>query len=218
MNVTELFSAFRRDIKDTVKPYLVSDDSAFLYLNEAQTEAARRAHLLVSSTGPTSTASVSAGESIVDIDPRIIAIRRIRLASQSNQLRMSRVREMDSFNPGWDASSSQSTPSFAILDYETDKIYLYPTPAIADDLQMTVVREPVKALTSEDDAPEIAPRWHLSLIEWMKFRAYINEDSELFDAKAADRALGLFEQEFGPKRSASDEAFEYAEYHDIGEL
>lgn len=218
MNVTELFSAFRRDIKDTVKPYLVSDDSAFLYLNEAQTEATRRAHLLVSSTGPASTASVSAGESIVDIDQRIIAIRRIRLASQSNQLRMSRVREMDSFNPGWDASSSQSTPSFAILDYETDKIYLYPTPAVADDLQMTVVREPVKVLNSEDDAPEIAPRWHLSLIEWMKFRTYINEDSELFDAKAADRALALFEQEFGPKRSASDEAFEYAEYHDIGEL
>ena len=218
MNVAELFSAFRRDLKDTVKPYLVSDDSAFLYLNEAQTEAARRAHLLVSSTGPASTASVSAGDPIVDIDPRIIAIRRIRLASQSNQLRMSRVREMDSFNPGWDASSSQSTPSFAVLDYETDKIYLYPTPAIADDLQMTVVREPVKAITSEDDAPEISPRWHLSLIEWMKFRAYINEDSELFDANAADRALALFEQEFGPKRSASDEAFEYAEYHDIGEL
>lgn len=217
MNAAKLISTFRRDISDTVKPYFVSDESALLYLNEAQTEAARRARLIIDSTSPVSTASVSAGDPMVSIDPRIVSIRRIRLASQSEQLRKKQAREMDEVNPGWDASTSQSTPCFAILDYATNQIRLYPTPQNGDDLQMTVVREPLDAMEFSSE-PEIAPRWHLSLIEWMKFRAYINDDTELYDEKKAARALGLFEQEFGPKRSASDEAFEYVEYHDIGEL
>ena len=217
MKVSKLIEVFRRDIKDSVKPYLVSDDAALLYLNEAQIEAARRARLITDSTSMVATASVNAGDPEVSIDPRIVSIRRIRLASKTEQLRKMQAREMDAANPGWDAETSQSIPFFAILDYETNKIRLYPTPSASDDLQMTVVREPLDAMEFSSE-PEIAPRWHLSLIEWVKFRAYINDDSELYDEKKAARALGLFEQEFGPKRSASDEAFEYVEYHDIGEL
>lgn len=218
MNVSDLITAYRADIHDTTKPYLVSDDTALLYLNEAQIEAARRGHLLIDSTSEAAGASVLAGDPVVDIDPRIIAIRRVRLASQPLQLGKRRVREMDSIVPGWDSSSRQSTPVFVILDYETNKLFLHPTPVASDELRMTVVREPISVLFTDTDLPEIAPRWHLSLIEWMKFRTYNNDDSELFDGNKASRALSLFEQEFGPKRSATDEAFEYAEYHDIGEL
>lgn len=217
MKASKLIEVFRRDVLDTAKPYLVSDDAALFYLNEAQTEAARRARLITDSTSSVSTASVSAGDPVVEIDPRVVSIRRIRLTSKTEQLRKMQAREMDAVNPGWDASTSQSIPCFAILDYETNKIRLYPTPSASDDLQMTVVREPLDAMGFGSE-PEIAPRWHLSLIEWMKFRTYIDDDTELYDEKKAARALGLFEQEFGPKRSASDEAFEYVEYHDIGEL
>lgn len=217
MKASKLIEVFRQDILDTAKPYLVSDDVALFYLNEAQIEAARRARLITDSTSPVATASVSAGDPDVKIDPRIVSIRRIRLLSQPEQLRKAQAREMDNFNPGWDSSTSQSTPCFAVLGYETNKIRLHPVPAVGDELQMTVVREPMNAMEINSE-PEIAPRWHLSLIEWMKFRAYIKDDTELYDEKKAARALGLFEQEFGPKRSASDEAFEYVEYHDIGEL
>lgn len=218
MNVHELIRAFRVEISDIAKPYLVSDETALRYLNEAQLEASRRAHLLVDSTSPASQACVSLGDSVVSIDPRIISIRRMRLASETNQLRKVRSREMDDCIPGWDAETSQSTPIYAVMDYGTNQLYLYPTPSVADDLLMTVVREPVNTLAADTDVPEIAPRWNQGLIEWMKFRSYINDDSELFNEKQAARALATFEQEFGPKRSALDEVFESSVYNDIGEL
>lgn len=218
MNVAELIDAYRDETSDTAKPYFVSNATALRYLNEAQTEAARRAHLLIDSSSAVARASVSMGDPVVSIDSRVIAIRRLRLSSATNQLRKYRAREMDETNPGWDASTSQSTPICAVLDYDTDAICLYPIPAKDDELAMTVVREPMEAMSVNQDIPEISPRWHAGLIEWMKFRAYTNDDSELYDEKKAARALGIFEQEFGPKRSASDEVFEAMEYHNIGEL
>ena len=95
MKASKLIEVFRRDIRDTVKPYLVSDDAALLYLNEAQIEAARRARLITDSTSPVATASVSAGDPDVEIDPRVVSIRRIRLASKTEQLRKIQAREMD---------------------------------------------------------------------------------------------------------------------------
>ena len=218
MNVSDLIDAFRSEINDTAKPYLVSPQTALRYLNEAQTEAARRAHLIVDSTNLVDGITVTPGDPLVDIDPRIIAIRRIRLDSRTEPLIKRQARGMDECYPGWDAETNQSTPVFAVLDYETNKIRLHPIPSTEDMLRMTVFREPIKPLVNDTDVPEIATRWHFSLIEWMKFRTYSNDDTELYDMNKAARAIGLFEQEFGPKRSATDEAFEYAEYHDIGEL
>lgn len=218
MNVSDLIDAFRAEINDTAKPYLVSPQTALRYLNEAQTEAARRAHLIVDSTNLVDGITVTPGDPLVEIDPRIIAIRRIRLDSRTEPLIKRQSRGMDECYPGWDAETSQSTPIFAVLDYETNKIRLHPIPRTEDMLRMTVFREPINPLVNDTDVPEIATRWHFSLIEWMKFRTYSNDDTELYDMNKAARAIGLFEQEFGPKRSATDEAFEYAEYHDIGEL
>ena len=46
MTIEELLQAFRIDAEDTVAPYLVSDDRAIEYLNEAESEAALRMRLL----------------------------------------------------------------------------------------------------------------------------------------------------------------------------
>ena len=53
--------------------------------------------------------------------------------------------------------------------------------------------------------PEIRPELHRGLVEWMLFRAYSRQDTDLYnDAKAAI-ALGRFEAEFGRKTSGRNE-------------
>lgn len=217
-NVGEIIDEYRRQTRDVTAPYLISNDEAISNFNEAQRQAFRRAKLGVDSTTPSITnVSVNAGDSIVRIDPRIISIRRARLESRPCPLKKRIIREMDELSPGWDSQTSRSIPTSIIVDYQTDSLFLYPTPANDDVLLMTVTREPLCDVEGYDDIPEINARYYQSCIEWMKYRAYSDEDTDLFDEKKAATALSRFENEFGPAIGAVDERFEYEHYDDVGE-
>ena len=217
MKLFDILTDYRRQTQDQVKPYRFPDDEVVAYFNEAQREAARRARLIVdSTTDGVAQVAVSAGVPLVDISAKIISIRRIRLQSRSARLTKRTVREMDELAPGWDTSTHTSQPSTVVVDYQSDALFLYPTPAADDVLLMTVTREPLE-IHSNDDVPEIASRYHPALIEWAKFKAYSNEDTDLYDEKKASVALKRFEDEFGPPINAVNERFEFEHYDDVGE-
>jgi len=205
-------------IRDTKVPYFVEDLDAIIYLNEAENEAARRASLLVDSTSPEVIYSVFAGDSVVQISSKIISIRRMILTSSSVPLKKRLAREMDEFAPGWSNSTNTSTPTSAVMDYESNSVFLYPKPDADNELRMTVVREPLIYMTNDANVPEIPARYHFSLIEWMKYRTFSEEDSDMFDQKLAEIALARFEKEFGEGRGAINERFEFEHYDDVGEF
>ena len=70
MKVSEIMSIFRAETKDKAKPYFVDELMALGFLNQAQSEAARRARLLVDSTSQEiCRVQITAGEPVVSIDP-----------------------------------------------------------------------------------------------------------------------------------------------------
>lgn len=219
MKRSDLIAEFRLDVRDTKKPYLISDDKAGNYLDEAHTEAARRARMLIDSTTDNlAVVPFSAGDPTVTLDKRIISVRRMRIVGSGGRpLTKMTIREMDEQFPGWEDSTS-STSFIAIVDYGFDCLRLYPTPAAGGTLAMTVTREPLDPMTADDDEPEIPPRAHRSLIHWMRYRTFSDEDTELFDEKKAANALASFEIEFGSKSSAINERFEFDHYNDVGEM
>lgn len=218
MKLRELIDKFRQETGDIRKPYKVGDDYAILYANEGEAQACRRARLLVDSTSNVAQVVVNAGDPMVSISDSIISVRRLRLSSRAGILAKATVREMDERFPGWDTATTQSTPCVAVVDYQTGAYRLYPTPKADDTLLQTVTREPIAAMEDDDDTPEIAPRYHDGLVEWMKYRAYSNEDTDLYDASAAAVALAAFEGEFGQARGAINERFEFEHYDDVGEF
>lgn len=218
MNVRKILDSYRMAIRDTKVPYFVEDLDAIIYLNEAENEAARRASLLVDSTSPEVIYSVFAGDSVVQISSKIISIRRMILTSSSVPLKKRLAREMDEFAPGWSNSTNTSTPTSAVMDYESNSVFLYPKPDADNELRMTVVREPLIYMTNDANVPEIPARYHFSLIEWMKYRTFSEEDSDMFDQKLAEIALARFEKEFGEGRGAINERFEFEHYDDVGEF
>lgn len=218
MKLSEILDDYRRQIQDRVKPYLIANEDAIKFFNEAQREGARRGRMIVdSTTDGIAIVPVVAGIPLVEISPKIISIRRVRLQSRSAPLAKRTVREMDEFKPGWDTSTQTSQPSSVVVDYQTDALYLDPAPMSDDVLLMTVTREPLIEVEADDDVPEINGRYHHGCIEWMKFKTYSNEDTDLYDEKKAAVALKRFEDEFGPPIGASDERFEFEHYDDVGE-
>lgn len=218
MNLRDLIAAFREDIRDTKKPYLVSDRMATRFANRAECDAARRSRMLVDSTTPEiCEVQVSVGESVIDIDPRIISVRRALLQSGSRPLAKRTVRQMDDEFPGWDSSSSQSVPFIVVVDYGTNQLFLYPKPRSETQLLLTVTREPLAPMEKETDSPELPGRTHDAIVAGMKSLAYSLPDPDLNSAKDAENAQAEFTAEFGPASSAADEQWALEHYDDVGE-
>lgn len=203
MNAGELIDAYRDESFDKAVPPFVKDDMLLQFATQAEQEACRRAHLLVDSASGMCSVSVSANEPLVDIDPRIINIRRAKLSISTYSLSPVRAEEMDRVNPGWE--SHRGTPTTYVTDYQTNAIRLYPNPQVACDLTMTVSRLPMSDLRANGDTPEIRKEAHLALVQWILYRAYSRQDADMFDPNKAARALAEFEKEFGKKSSARNE-------------
>ena len=217
MNLFGLKKLFRTAANDTVAPYLWTDDELIDYAADAEMEACRRAHLLVDSSSDIASANVNSGDPVVPYDSRIIRVRRARLASCSIPLRIKVQRAMDEEVPGWE-NASASTPQVLIPDWETGSYRLYPPPRIDDQLLMTTVREPMNELSDDEDEPEIARRYHRSLVNWMLYRGYMRPDLETFNPGKSRDALNAFEDEFGDKSRAIDEHWAHEQYYDVGDF
>lgn len=124
---------------------------------------------------------------------------------------------MDERYPGWDSTTTTSTPFVVVTDYQSDAGYLYPPPDRDGTAMMTVTREPSGPLVDDEDTPELPPRSHYGLVSWMKYRVYSTDDSDLYDPKQAAAALADFEREFGPSSSIVNERWEFEHYDDVGE-
>jgi hypothetical protein len=206
MTLVDLITLFRNEVDDVTQPYLWSDDEAVEFANDAQLEASRRARLLVDSSTPAITRlAVSAGAALLTLDPRVLFVRRARFAG-ALPLRRMNMQDMEAYDPFWQ-DAAPGTPRAFVPDYETGKLLLWPTPDTDGNLQLSVVRDPLADMQADEDSPEIAPRYHRSLRFWMMARAYGKQDSQANDPKKELASLALFEQEFGKKSAAIDEAW-----------
>lgn len=215
MNLRQLIDRYRADTLDLKQPYFCDDDEVTFFANQAEAEACRRAFLLVDSTSNLAQIDITAGDEGVDLDDRIIYLRRARLASRGRPLSFKVVRAMDEEVPGWEDSAA-SVPLVAVPDYQTNYLRFWPPCAADDTLKTTAIRTPLREMSDDGDEPEIPSRYHAFLLHWMKHLAYSKQDSDLADPKKAAEFEGRFAAEFGPARAAIDEHWAAEQYYDVG--
>ena len=203
MNLQEMILLYRAQADDGQPDPLCRDPILTIYANEAQEEACRRAQLLRDSTSPMCKVAFEAGDESVALAPQVVRVLRAFVASQA--VEVLNVEEMDCTMPGWQFQERQDVPQRLITGMTTGRLHLWPTPVAAGEIWLTVQRLPLKPLRCDIDKPEIRPELHKALVEWMLYRAYSTQDTELYnDAKAAV-CLRRFEEEFGRKASGRNE-------------
>lgn len=214
MKVGELIEIFRRQADDDGTPPKWTEPELITWLNEAEREACRRARLLVDTRGTAVTVSgttttththgrvtLGSGTDFYDLDPRIIYLRRVKLAGRTLPLRAIDYRDLDQCAPGWEAHTG--TVEGYVRGLDTGKFRPYRIPTASGTVTLTVVREPLVAMTNPNDQPEINPRYHLGLIDWVSYRAYMKKDAEIYSPDEAAQHLALFEAEFGTREKAN---------------
>ena len=182
-----------------------SDELLTIYANEAQEEACRRGELLRDSASAVCVVTFAADAQAVALDPRIVRVISARVDGHPSSLVSGA--EMDMFYPNWQDDGARNRPTHLVSGMTTGMLHLWPIPAAPGTIRLTVQRLPLKQLANDNDKPEIRPELHRGLVEWMLFRAYSRQDTDLYnDAKAAI-ALSRFEAEFGRKISGRNEGW-----------
>lgn len=206
MNLGELIKAAAARADDLVAGKLWSRSEWTEYANDAQREACRRARLLIdSTTADICTLTLQAGTPTYALDPRIIFVRRVKLDDVPVPLVRVSYKDLDKGSPGWEAYTGR--PRGYVPDMDDNLFRPYPAPDGDYTARLTVIRDPLADMAEGEDVPEIRARYHLSLVFWMLYRAYMKHDSEAYDPKTAASNLDLFEAEFGKKSTAQDEAW-----------
>lgn len=209
MKLEELITLYRAQSMDkqhstgSASDVFCDDELLTIYANEGLDEACRRGQLLRDSLSPLCTVTFAAGAEAVTLDARVIKVLRAHIDGQP--VDALDVEQMDQLMPGWQYRDATGRPSRLVSGLTTGMLHLWPRPDQAGSLRLTVQRLPLKSMKVDSDKPEIRPELHAGLVDWMLYRAYSREDTELFnDAKAAV-ALRRFEAEFGRKASGRNE-------------
>jgi hypothetical protein len=214
MKLSDLLAAARDDLDDKGSVPLFTDAWLTRKLNQAVMEAARRARLIEDSETdadsvpvPVCLYTVTQGQRTITLDPRIILVKRVKVASQDLPLPKKHRADLDLLVPGWETSGQGDVIAYC-TDYTKGKLYFVNTFPAADSVRLTVIREPLYALASANDVPEIPARYHEGLLHWVRSEAHSRTDTEeVYDLKKAQEQLALFEQEFGKRSSAIDETW-----------
>ena len=187
-----LSDIFRAEVDDTVTPYLWSDIEVLGYIDEAQKAFARRTELFYDSVTPAITSiAIVAGAGTVALDPRILRIRRAKLASQTKALVLTNLAELDA---SWNWESATGTPTVLVQDLSVNTGQLIPSPQAADTLNLWVYRDPINVIAALTDVLEVADPldMRLGLLTYMKSIAYGKNDSDIHNEVLAKMATVAF--------------------------
>jgi len=197
MLASELISDFRSDTRDTVEPYLWTEEDALRYASEAQLSYFRFIGGVPDATSEACEISVVEGEEWVDLHPSVLNIRIARLDSDKRPLRI--INAQDDIAVDADYGTIFNTPLTGrvvalVLGESRGKARLVNIPEADDTVRLTVYRLPLQMhLTSEGDVLEVDDMHREGLLYRMKELAYAKQDADAYDPQASKENGAKFE-------------------------
>lgn len=180
MTPGELLQRFRREMVDTVEPYLWLDEEVFAYADSAQTWFVRLTGGIADSSSYLTKIEVVPGESWYDLDSKILKVRAVTVASTGRRLEV--VSPETAQDKGFVFRPGLTGPTRGLITgLEDHKVRVWPVPNVADTLELSVLRLPFGRIDSDDCRIEVPEQHHENLLLWMKSRAYLKPDAETFD-------------------------------------
>lgn len=175
MDATELRNLFRAEMSDAVEPYLISDDQVYRYLDDAQKQFCRWTEGI--EDGRSFTVDIAPDVEWYDIDKSILKLRKVTNTVTGELLAVVNPERMEDAGIRFDGRTGPVRALVAGIQKNT--LRAWPKPATAVTLALEVFRLPFDLCRG--DEPEIDEQHHVNLLLWAKYRAYGNEDSEVFN-------------------------------------
>jgi hypothetical protein len=195
MNSTQLVDLFRAEMRDQVTPYLWIDEEAYGYLDEAQVRFCELTDGIADARTPIVTEiDITAGEEWYPTHPSIKQIRKATRADTGREVKLYTAEQADSAGILFSGGRVGNLAGL-VLGIEANVMRATPVPNETTTVNLSVYRLPLVVITSEEDEQEleIPAQHHVSLLMWMKARAYDKQDAETFDRRKSDDFRARFE-------------------------
>lgn len=210
MTLAELRLAARMRLDDQISPYLWSDNELNSFINQAVNEACLRARLNVDTSTPdVALIKVVAGTASYAIHRAVFQVERVYLETSAEVLFPFGYADLDQFDQSWAQRSGR--PKYYNLDMNyfmeggelKHRLTINPTPIINENMRLTVYRLPLEAMSADGDEPDVPLQYQPDLLHWVCHLAYLKQDTEVSNPKAALEYEARFEQAFGKRRTAA---------------
>ena len=203
MTLEQLIAQFRVDSDDQSSDPLSSDEQVIAWLNEAEEEAAIRAHLIhESDDASVCEISIAAGTTIYPIHESIVDITRADFtpdgATVSTPVALVDRIEQDRTRPDW--RTTTEVPREAIL--MDTKLRMGCIPSVDGTLKIECYRTPLNPMVNDSDTPEINRAHHRHLVKWALHKCYARPDAEIHDPARSEKELAEFTHVFGIRPDA----------------
>lgn len=182
MTGDELISATRRELKDEVTPYLWSDETILLFLQNAELEFCRETHVLIESD---ITFDTIAGEAVYAMPSNVLHMYDVFDTTTGYVLASARGRMMaPSFN-------SEGRPTSYSRSRGNKTVVFYPTPDAVYSMQVAAAVRP-SVTFGYDTEPQIDEEDHHSLTWYAAARCLVTNDVDGGNVGTADKFMRLW--------------------------
>jgi hypothetical protein len=186
MELSDVLTMLRVDLDDLVKEYLWSDEILIGYIDQGYKEFARITRVLTDqSTAGLAETPVTANDSWVTLDPRVLEVRRAYLVTAGVELSKANFNQAP-------MKETFSRPSCFVSDQVQNQLRLIPGPTENDTLCMNVVRLPLEDLEESPDLEFHDRRYWQVVNAFAAALAWRNPDVDTFDTNRAAEAEARF--------------------------
>lgn len=190
MDSTAVLKLFRSQLMDTAGPhYLWTDDEVYSYMDEAQNQLCRHIRGIDDAVTPALTrVKIKAGQPFSQLDPRVLEVRTVMLASTSRPLGPIGTNEFDTYR-----GSQNGIPGGYVLGMSKNAIRWDCVPVVDDLARLTVYRLPMEPITGPSQELEVDDQYKYALLAHMVHLAYLKPDPDTYDKPRSDAAQARFE-------------------------
>lgn len=189
MNSSELLTAFREYVDDSVDGTFWTDAELLRFMDEAQRQLVRDAKYLIPDEIILPTV---ANQAYYVEDSTTLQYRKVRRIADNYPITVYSYQQCESFCPQFLDVARTGRPIVMVIGERKGFFRLAPTPSAVENIRILVYRLPILSITGLAQNLEIDEEHHPYLLHWMAYRALRKHDGEVFDKAKADEELALF--------------------------
>ncbi len=188
---------------DITAPYLWSSSDVFSYMNDAYRMFVRLTGGIPDFTSPATEVSIIAGEAVGVLDPSILKINKAQRASDGGEIEIINYTDLGKMAPVTNDYGQPQTLTmdsqpgivrYGIIGMQRNTVRWVKVPLVDDMANLIIYRLPFGRITDGgQDLTDVDEDHHLSLLDWMKYRAYGKQDADAFDARKSEDYKATFE-------------------------
>jgi hypothetical protein len=183
LTVKGLIAAFREEEHDSVQPYFWANTQLVRYVNEGLYRYAKMTMSFRDEVADMCSIDFAANDAEVPYDSRIFTIVRAKLNGVDLEVRADYPND------------TTGVPVALEVNTASKWLRLRPTPIAGGTVALTVIRAPLAMATDNSAISDVPPENQHVLMSWVKSRAFLVGDAEVFNAEKSKTYADEFESE-----------------------